>query len=131
MVDALKEYIPATAAGRKLEADPVRLKIHHWHRKPLQRHWAGIMCRQMGHKKCRLYLLGLSSASKLVVDHQALVSFLDNQTLDAVGNPRLEWRNIPNADYYRRTVHTCVLFRRNQEQYNKGFKEKNKFRRGC
>ena len=41
-------------------------------------------------KKCRLYLLGLSSPFKLVVDHQALVSILDKYTLDAVENPRLQ-----------------------------------------
>ena len=41
-------------------------------------------------KKCRLYLLGLSSPFKLVVDHQALVTILDKHTLDAIENPRLQ-----------------------------------------
>ena len=41
-------------------------------------------------KKCRLYLLGLSSPFKLVVDHQALVNILNKYTLDAVENPRLQ-----------------------------------------
>ena len=40
-------------------------------------------------RKCRLYLLGLPSFS-LVVDHQALVSILDRQTLDTIENPKLQ-----------------------------------------
>ena len=41
-------------------------------------------------KKCRLFLLGLSSPFRLVVDHQALVTILDKHTLDAIENPRLQ-----------------------------------------
>ena len=41
-------------------------------------------------KKCRLQLLGSPKPFKLVVDHQALVTILDKQTLDAVQNPRLQ-----------------------------------------
>ena len=40
-------------------------------------------------RKCRLYLLGLSSF-QLVVDHQVLVTILDKYTLDAVENPKLQ-----------------------------------------
>ena len=40
-------------------------------------------------RKCQLYLLGLPSFS-LVVDHQALVSILDRQTLDMVDNPKIQ-----------------------------------------
>ena len=40
--------------------------------------------------KCRLFLLGSPKTFKLIVDHQALVTILDRQTLDAVENPRLQ-----------------------------------------
>ena len=40
-------------------------------------------------KKCRVYLLGLPTFS-LVVDHRPLVPILDQYTLDAVENPRLQ-----------------------------------------
>ena len=41
-------------------------------------------------KKCRLFLLGSPKPFRLIVDHQALVTILDKQTLDAVENPRLQ-----------------------------------------
>ena len=41
-------------------------------------------------KKCRLLLLGSPKPFKLVVNHQALVTILDELTLDAVENPRLQ-----------------------------------------
>ena len=40
-------------------------------------------------KKNRLYLLGLPHFT-IVVDHQALVSILDRQTLDAIDNPKIQ-----------------------------------------
>ena len=45
---------------------------------------------QWAMKKCRLQLLGSPKPFKLVVDHQALVTILDKQTLDEVENPRLQ-----------------------------------------
>ena len=38
-------------------------------------------------KKGRLQLLGSPKPFKLVVDHQALVTILDKQTVDTVENP--------------------------------------------
>ncbi|KZS08458.1 Uncharacterized protein APZ42_027535 [Daphnia magna] len=40
-------------------------------------------------RKCKLYLMGLPTFT-LVVDHQALVPILNNYTLDAVENPKIQ-----------------------------------------
>ena len=40
-------------------------------------------------EKCRVYLLGLPTFS-LVIDHRPLLPILDQYTLDAIENPRLQ-----------------------------------------
>ena len=53
-------------------------------------------------RKNRLFLLGLPSFT-VVVDHQALVSILDRQTLDAVENPKIQRLKERLAPYVFRT----------------------------
>ncbi len=54
-------------------------------------------------RKCKLYLKGLP-AFTLVVDHQALVPILNNYTLDAVENPKIQRLKERLAPYIYTTV---------------------------
>ncbi len=54
-------------------------------------------------RKSKLYLLGLPSFT-LMIDHQALVSILDNYTLDAIENPKLQRLKERLSPYIFKTV---------------------------
>jgi hypothetical protein len=66
-----------------LEADRRQLEVVHFHGITLRYRRAGAVRSRMGHPQSKLYLMGLPSFT-LVIDHQALVSILDNYTLDAI-----------------------------------------------
>jgi len=55
-------------------------------------------------KKLRVYLRGLSF--ELIVDHQPLVSILDNQTLDMIDTPRIQRLKEKTAPYVFKTTWT-------------------------